>query len=306
MPGTAIVTGANAGVGYGLIQHLLQRDPDMGIIMACRNPTRANQAKQGLLAEFPGATIHIELQHCHHLFCNAGILSSTGINWSLTAYLVFTDPIGLMERADATKQAVGEMNKDGMGKVFAANVFGHYVMMRELESLLASSGDGRVIWTSSITASPSSFDIDDWQGIKCLEPYESSKWACDLLAAVSTERFKTQNMPITSFTTSPGVVATSIADLPGWIKALRMRFIGVTSQNITGYCGAFADAYVAFAPLLLLNATIRYLALTDRWGRSFIGEQPLPVDMDIATQLNDKCEKIYQAHKSLNNKESLE
>lgn len=38
--------------------------------------------------------------------------------------------------------------------------------MRELENLLSKSGDGRVIWTSSITASKKNFDIDDWQGVK--------------------------------------------------------------------------------------------------------------------------------------------
>lgn len=44
-------------------------------------------------------------------------------------YLLFTDPVGLLERADATIQPIGEINEDGMGKVFACNVFGHYVMV---------------------------------------------------------------------------------------------------------------------------------------------------------------------------------
>lgn len=88
-----------------------------------------------------------------------------------------------MERSDVTLQATGEINEDGIGSVFAANVFGHYIMVcstqdslcsrtnsllqaRELESLLDASGDGRVIWTSSITAEKACFNIDDWQGIK--------------------------------------------------------------------------------------------------------------------------------------------
>jgi NAD(P)-dependent dehydrogenase (short-subunit alcohol dehydrogenase family) len=63
------------------------------------------------------------------LFCNAGILSTLGLNWKLVFYLLFTDPVGLLERADATIQPVGEINEDGMGRVFACNVFGHYVMV---------------------------------------------------------------------------------------------------------------------------------------------------------------------------------
>lgn len=38
--------------------------------------------------------------------------------------------------------------------------------LRELEGLLDASGDARVIWTSSLTAEKSAFDIDDWQGLK--------------------------------------------------------------------------------------------------------------------------------------------
>ncbi|CAO3588862.1 unnamed protein product [Absidia cylindrospora] len=318
----AIVTGANAGVGYGVVEHLLETDESLTIVMACRNYSRASHAKARLLQRFPSANIVIELvdvgnvpsvlqfcqnirkryQQINYLFCNAGILSALGINWAKTFTMLVTDPVALIERSDATIQAVGEINDDGMGKVFAANVFGHYIMMRDLELLLANSKDGRVVWTSSVTADESCFDINDWQGIKSAIPYESSKWACDLIAIACHERFQAENLPISSFTTSPGVVASNIGDLPGWITQLRkllhylMRFIGVTSQNITGYRGATADAYVAMAPLSILHSTTRYLALTDRWGTSFVGEQPLVIDMNAALKLTKKCELAYQAH----------
>jgi hypothetical protein len=54
------------------------------------------------------------------------------------------------------------------------------------------------------------------------EPYESSKWACDLVSIVSSERFAKDQMKISSFTTSPGVVASDIGDLPGWITKARI------------------------------------------------------------------------------------
>lgn len=80
--------------------------------------------------------------------------------------MFFFDTVALIEQADATIQVVGEVNSDGMGKIFATNVFGHYVIMRELEKVLSNSGDGRVVWTSSLTAWSQFFDINDWQGIK--------------------------------------------------------------------------------------------------------------------------------------------
>lgn len=53
------------------------------------------------------------------------------------------------------------------------------------------------------------------------EPYESSKWACDLIAIVSGERFQREENHIASFTTSPGVVASEIGALPVWVCKVR-------------------------------------------------------------------------------------
>ncbi|KAI7905187.1 uncharacterized protein BX663DRAFT_502056 [Cokeromyces recurvatus] len=321
----AIVTGANSGVGFGICQRLLETEGEsLTLIMACRNASRAEKARQLLLDQFPFGHIDIELvdigsiqsvldfciniinkyPHVNYLFCNAGILSALGINWKRTFYLLLTDPVGLLERSDATIQNTGEMNKDGMGKVFACNVFGHYVMMRELEKLLSNSGDGRVIWTSSITAYSNCFDIHDWQGIESKEPYESSKWACDLVSIVSSERFKRENNHIASFTTSPGVVASHIGELPMWITKARIilhylfRLFGVNSQTITPYNGAIADVYTALEPLSKLNYMMRYCSSTSRWGNAYVTKYPI-MDYDRVTgeKLVEKCELAYQAFK---------
>lgn len=58
----AIVTGANGGIGYGICQRLLETEGDsITLVMACRNPSRAANAKEKLLLEFPSANIDIEL-----------------------------------------------------------------------------------------------------------------------------------------------------------------------------------------------------------------------------------------------------
>ncbi|KAJ8651934.1 hypothetical protein O0I10_012481 [Lichtheimia ornata] len=322
----AIVTGANAGVGYGIIQRLLEQEEDIQIVMACRNGGRASRARLSLLQQFPSANINIELvdlanaqsvfRFCdniksrytsiNYLFCNAGILSTLGLNWKELVWLFFQDPAGFFERSDATIQATGEINEDGMGKVFAANVFGHYVMLRELEGLLDASGDARVIWTSSLTAEKSAFDIDDWQGLKSTFPYESSKWACDLISIKSNDRYSSENHHIISFTTSPGVVASAIIDLPMVLAKLRVglqyvyRFLGVSSQTITGYAGAISNVYVALQPLKALNYLYRYTSLADRWGTPYV-EATTVSDYDpmTAEKLLQHCELAYQAQKRL-------
>ncbi|KAI7860886.1 hypothetical protein BDC45DRAFT_563072 [Circinella umbellata] len=309
-PNVAIITGANTGVGYGIVQHLLENDIDTVIVMACRNHTRANNARDTLLVEFPGANIDIKLVDLSSSisvfdFCNAIKNSTSGINWSQVIWQFLESPVGFLERSDATIQIVGELNADGIGNVFAANVFGHYIMARELESLLNNSGDGRVIWTSSLTSEKSTFDIEDWQGIKSSVPYESSKWACDLVAFGSNVRYKNEKQDIVSFSTSPGVVASSIGNLPIWITKLRtllhyaFRTFGVTSQNITGYRGAVADVFVALQPLNALNYLYRYTSLTNWRGFSYV--EPMEVsdyDPIDAEKLLQHCELAYQTWKN--------
>ncbi|EIE82787.1 hypothetical protein RO3G_07492 [Rhizopus delemar RA 99-880] len=293
----AIVTGANSGIGYGICQRLLEAEGDsLTLIMACRNLTRATLAKEKLIKQFPFAHINIEYQYVNYLFCNAGILSAVGINWTKTISMLLTQPVELLERSDATIQRMGEISEEGIGYVFAANVLGHYFMMRELEDLLAASGDGRVIWTSSITSNKTCFDIEDWQGIKSPIPYESSKWACDLVSVATHERFKAEKRTISSFTTSPGVVASQIGDLPLWITL--MRWIGIQSQNITSYNGAVADVYTALEPISNIEYSKRYSSMTDRWGRAFVRAISIhDYDSDSAEKLLLKCELVYQAHK---------
>lgn len=59
----AIITGANAGVGLGIAQRLLEVDENnmTTIVMACRNHARASTARDRLLHQFPEADIVIEL-----------------------------------------------------------------------------------------------------------------------------------------------------------------------------------------------------------------------------------------------------
>lgn len=56
----AIVTGANSGVGYGIVERLLEWDCDnLTVVLACRNEARAMVAWQSLLQEFPKAKMDI-------------------------------------------------------------------------------------------------------------------------------------------------------------------------------------------------------------------------------------------------------
>lgn len=84
---------------------------------------------------------------------------------------------------------------------------------RALETHLAKSKSAlasRVIWTSSIEASPKFYDSNDWQLVTTDHSYESSKYQTDLIATHldhrAIEAGKTRHI-----VTQPGVVHTNIS-----------------------------------------------------------------------------------------------
>ncbi|KAF9545644.1 hypothetical protein EC957_010625 [Mortierella hygrophila] len=219
----AIVTGANSGVGYSIIQRLVDESPfPLTIILACRNKVRAQEALTSLQQHFTSSSktpttpfhapeLKIELvdvgsassvlafnarilaQHSRvdFLFCNAGILPSVGLMWGKILTDMFKAPMDLVTRSDVLVQPKQHLTEDGVGNVLACNVFGHYLMIKGLEGVLSGTEEdpGRVIWTGSLTAEKASFRIDDWQGLEAVQPYESSKWVTDLLAIRLNEQW---------------------------------------------------------------------------------------------------------------------
>ncbi|KAF9580110.1 hypothetical protein BGW38_003371, partial [Lunasporangiospora selenospora] len=220
----AIVTGANSGVGYAIVQRLAEESPlPLTVVLACRSKARAEEALENLKKHFDAKHQHkddksrsdkqvqfhipdlrIELvdigsvdsvlafvqrikdqfARVDYLFCNAGVLPAEGIRYSKIVTDLFTCPLDLVIRSDVLIQPKQHLTKDGIGNVFACNVFGHYMMIKGLEDQLNKTEDdpGRVIWTGSLTGEKNSYRASDWQGLESNMPYESSKWATDLLA----------------------------------------------------------------------------------------------------------------------------
>ncbi|CAG8468896.1 4101_t:CDS:2 [Paraglomus occultum] len=332
---TAIITGANSGVGFGIAQRLLdhsERNPDepIRIILACRNQERAIRARDTLLTKYPNGDIVVTLvdtssvrsvfEFCNGikkkykkidlLFCNAGILSCDFIDWSIVARQVFTDQIALLTETQCIVQPVGKLTSEEIGETFATNLFGHYVMIRELVDLLAVSGESKVIWTSSLTCRRSDYDPKDFQGCQSKSPYESSKYAIDIIAIAMNDFLNRRN--IKSFTTHPGVVATNIvrSHMP-WIMGKVMenlfyvaRTVGLSMTTGTGWNGSYANYYVAVTPSDELDASVKYGSFIKPWGTVYVRKD----DVDkydegeaksLLQNLNDLFERFQKKKKGI-------
>ena len=199
----------------------------------------------------------------------------------------------------ALLQSQGMVTAEGLGTVFAANVFGHYVMVRELEQLLSQSGDARVIWFSSTSAEPQMFQLSDWQGLKSLNPYESSKRLCELICFATHDRLAKKR--IHSFVVSPGVVNSNIAGgfihpVILFIILVFLRLMGISGINISPKNGASSALFIAFIDNPLgLDHTKVYHSEINRFGRRSV--VPLTVHREtdaVYTSLVDAFDYLYR------------
>ncbi|KAJ3322241.1 hypothetical protein HDV06_003301 [Boothiomyces sp. JEL0866] len=275
----ALITGANGSVGKGICQQLLETFSDIHLILACRSLKNAELTKQQLLDEFEIFPNQIACVQCDlsdtasvfnmvqkvkerfvvldYLFLNAGILPVERIDLLGGVGKLITDPAYVARTGgDIIVQEVGRQTPEGLGQVFAANVFGHYILVKEFADLLSASGAGKIIWCSP-------------------KPYESSKRLCELISIGINAELRERN--VYSFITSPGNVLSGITkgvvnEFMILIALMIMRILFCSGINITGYNAATSALWVAKSepekinPNLLYHSEINILA--QRWVRS--------------------------------------
>jgi 17beta-estradiol 17-dehydrogenase/3beta-hydroxysteroid 3-dehydrogenase len=151
----AVITGGNGSVGMGIARRLLL-EHHVKVYLVCRNMQRGFAAKDELINEcFPkdpklgSDSIEVvpcdlasvksvlgcckelkKLRRLDYLILNAGIMPSEGIDlWTGIKNLLTRPSYVAKTGGDIIMQRKGEVNEDGLGTVFAANVFGHFIMV---------------------------------------------------------------------------------------------------------------------------------------------------------------------------------
>ena len=231
---------------------------------------------------------------------NAGIAPFTvdyrGAIWqTLTdlwnAYVFPTYKVGVAGELTApqTLETPSEEHGPPLGKIFCANVFGHYLLVHQIASLLRG---GRVIWISSVEANSTVFNLDDLQAISSITAYESSKRLTEILALTSAlpvtkpavDCFLSQDIgphnhspSIPQYVAHPAVCATSIFPLPiilRWAMLFMthlVRLLGSSWSVVSPYKGACAPTWLALASDDELEEAQRdgagkWGSAVDRWG----------------------------------------
>ncbi|XP_076600295.1 3-keto-steroid reductase/17-beta-hydroxysteroid dehydrogenase 7-like [Chaetodon auriga] len=305
MEKVVIVTGANSGIGLALCERLLTEDSQIRLCLACRNMQRAEAARSALLTSHTDA--HIDLLHLDvgsvqsvltaaqevkarynridFLYLNAGIMPNAQVNikaffkglFSRNVINMFATAEGLLTQQDA-------LNSDGLQEVFATNLFGHFLLIRELEPLLCETGHtSKVVWTSSSNARRSAFNMEDMQHRNGTEPYSSSKYASDMLSLALNRHKNSQGL--FSSVVCPGLVMTNLTYgiLPScfWTFIMPIMWlirIFTNTFTLTAYNGAEALHWLFLQRPESLDPRSKYHSLTSGLGTSYT--QPRQMDID--------------------------
>ncbi|KAG6820227.1 hypothetical protein H0H93_003729 [Arthromyces matolae] len=265
-----------------------------------------------------------------HLILNAGVGSFCAIDWIGAFKQLIVEPVNGVTAPKYYTQHSGEISIDGLGWVWQSNLFGHYVLVRHiqvrrepcltnvqyrsLEHLLHASPPplgSRVIWSSSIEASPDYFDPDDWQNKKSAHSYESTKYQIDLISTRLDQLAlqKPACQRIRHLLSHPGVCSTNVANaligpvlnlcklfafylvcilkfyssrnrrLPHMHK--QVRLLGSPNHPIDPLKGAVAAVHLSLAPLAFITLFYQNLndsprpskfgAESDWWGNERVG-----------------------------------
>ncbi|XP_008331825.1 3-keto-steroid reductase-like [Cynoglossus semilaevis] len=325
MEKVVIVTGANSGVGLALCERLLTEDSQLRLCLACRNMQRAQAARSALLTSHNNANIdllHLDVgsvesvlaaaqevkaryNRIDFLYLNAGIMPNPQIDFKAFFKGLFSkNVINMFATAEGLLSQQDRLNSDGLQEVFATNLFGHFLLIRELEPLLCGTGDtSRVVWSSSSNARRSAFNIDDMQHSSGTEPYSSSKYAVDLLS-LALNRHK-NNQGLFSSVICPGLVMTNLTYgiLPSFFWTLIMPImwlirIFTNTFTLTPYNGAEAQHWLFLQKPESLDPRAKYHSLTSGLGKNYVESRQMDIDDEMSDVLYSNIIELEQEVRS--------
>ena len=199
---TAIVTGANSGIGFEAARMLAQKGAH--VVLACRNDDKAQAAIDEIVAETPNAQ------------CSVGSLDLS----RLSSVRAFAEHVQAHhERIDLLVNNAGimippyQLSEDGFESQFATNHLGHFALTGLLLSRMLSTEGSRVVTVSSNAHRFGPMRFDDLNCTRRYIPWEAygqSKLSNLLFAYELQRRLNANGACTVSIAAHPGYTSTQI------------------------------------------------------------------------------------------------
>ena len=237
---TALITGANSGLGLETARTLAQRGAR--VVLACRTLERAEQARQALLRDSLGELISLQLDLADLVSVRRGAAQLAD---QLGAIDLLINNAGVMAPPR-------QLSAQGFELQFAVNHLGHFALTQQLLPVLRPGA--RVVHVSSGASYFGRIAFDDLQGEQRYDAwaaYAQSKLANVMTALELQRRLDAQGAEVRSIAAHPGLARTnlqptSVAARGSRVEALAYRLMDPLFQSAA--MGALPQLFAATAP----------------------------------------------------------
>ena len=236
---TALITGANAGIGLATATALARRG--FNLILLCRSKTKGEEAVAAVQRINPAVTVELvlaDLTDTNSIRRAAKQISDTHKQLDVLINNAGYSP----DKIEFT---------DNIEKSFYANHIGHFVLTYHLLDLLRASGEARVINLSSAAYAlgKATRFFKRTENLSTIAAYGDGKLANILFTKELAKRYADSG--ITAYAVHPGVVGTNFGanftGVSGFLMGLARPLMRTPER------GAETSVYLATAPLSALT-----------------------------------------------------
>ena len=242
---TAVVTGANSGLGYQTSRQLAAHGAR--VVLACRDRGRGEDAIRRLRAEVPGAEVELAGLDLADLASIRGFAAAYR-NGGSHVLDILVNNAGIMAIPRRT-------TSDGFEMQLGTNFLGHFALTGLLLPALLAGDRSRVVTLSSIAALPGRISFDNLQGTRRYQrwlAYCQSKLADLLFALELARRIDRAGLRLISAAAHPGYAATNLQTAAPRMEGNRIAEVVMAAANRvlaqSDRQGALPSLYAATAP----------------------------------------------------------
>ncbi|MGI8926447.1 MAG: oxidoreductase [Tepidiformaceae bacterium] len=237
---TAVVTGANSGIGLVAARELARAGAR--VVLACRNTEKGDNAASEIRLAAPGASVEVAA-------LDLGSLGS--VRAFAERYRSQHQPLDLLINNAGVMAPPRRVTADGFELQFGTNHLGHFALTGLVIGLMDGRDDARVVSVSSGAHRSGRINFDDLQGERRYgrwRAYGQSKLANLLFTFELDRRLRAAGSSIRSVAAHPGYAATNlqtaVAPMPDRL------FMSVTNTVFaqSAEMGALPTLYAATHP----------------------------------------------------------
>ncbi len=212
-----VVTGANSGIGFYASQEFAAKGAH--VVMACRNPQKAQAAYDELKAAVPTASLDVMI---------VDLASLASVRAFADSFLAKFDQLDILVNNAGIMMTPYGVTEDGFERQMGTNHLGHFALTGLLLEVIKATPNARVVNISSMAHRMGSMDFENllYEGGTGYNPqwaYGRSKLANLLFTYELQKRFEKAGIDALALAAHPGGSDTNLGNHLG--EDLMMRLL---------------------------------------------------------------------------------